>query len=100
MALPGDPALALQAEEIKRQLQAASGDAALWQSLARTYVLQGKFADAVPAYKSALDYGADGAAVQSAYGEAQVMAASSEELTRPFTNDWSILSTSMGNCFR
>ena len=31
---------------------------------------------------------------------AQVMAASSEELATPFTNDWSILSTSIGNCFR
>jgi len=77
-ALPGDPALALQAEEIKQQLQAAPADAALWQSLARTYVLQGKFADAVPAYKSAVDYGADGAAVQSAYGEAQVMVAAGQ----------------------
>lgn len=73
-----DPALALQAEEIKQQLQAAPADAALWQGLARTYVLQGKFADAVPAYKSAIDNGADGAAVQSAYGEAQVMAASGQ----------------------
>ena len=77
-ALPGDPALALQAEEIKQQLQAAPADAALWQSLARTYVLQGKFADAVPAYKSAVDNGADSAAVRSAYGEAQVMAASGQ----------------------
>ena len=73
-----DPALALQAEEIKQRLQAAPADAALWQGLARTYVLQGKFADAVPAYKSAIDNGADGAAVQSAYGEAQVMAASGQ----------------------
>ncbi|MFM9844448.1 MAG: tetratricopeptide repeat protein [Dongiaceae bacterium] len=64
------------------QLQAAPADAALWQGLARTYVLQGKFADAVPAYKSAIDNGADGAAVQSAYGEAQVMAASGQ-VTEP-----------------
>ncbi len=74
----GDPALALKAEQIKQQLQTAPADAALWQSLARTYVLQGKFADAVPAYKSAIDNGADGAAVQSAYGEAQVMAAAGQ----------------------
>ncbi len=78
VAVPADPALALQAEEIKQQLQAAPADPALWQSLARTYVLQGKFTDAVPAYKAAVDNGADSAAVQSAYGEAQVMAASGQ----------------------
>jgi cytochrome c-type biogenesis protein CcmH len=79
---PADPALAEQATEISRQLETAPKDAALWQSLARTYVLQGRFADAVPAYKSAIDNGADSAAVHSAYGEAQVMAASGE-VTEP-----------------
>ena len=77
-----NPALEQQANEIKKQLESAPADAALWQGLARTYVLQGKFADAVPAYKSAIDNGADGAAVQSAYGEAQVMAASGQ-VTEP-----------------
>jgi cytochrome c-type biogenesis protein CcmH len=74
----GDPALAEQADEIRQRLQATPADGALWQSLARTYVLMGKFAEAVPAYRSAIDNGADGAPVQSAYGEAQVMAASGE----------------------
>ena len=77
-----NPALEQQANEIKKQLESAPADAALWQGLARTYVLQGRFADAVPAYKSAIDNGADGAAVQSAYGEAQVMAASGQ-VTEP-----------------
>ena len=76
--IAADPALAHRPKRSRQQLQAAPADAALWQSLARTYVLQGKFADAVPAYKSAIDNGADGAAVQSAYGEAQVMAASGQ----------------------
>ena len=31
---------------------------------------------------------------------ALVMAASSDELCSPWMNDWSILSTSIGNCFR
>ena len=73
-----DPALEQQAAEIRQKLESAPADAALWQGLARTYVLQGKFAEAVPAYKSAIDNGAEGAAVQSAYGEAQVMAASGQ----------------------
>lgn len=77
-AIAPEPPLDHQASEIKKQLEAAPADAALWQSLARTYVLQGKFSDAVPAYKSAIDNGADSAAVQSAYGEAQVMAASGQ----------------------
>jgi len=75
---PADPALAQQAEEIESKLRTSPADAALWQGLARTYVLQGKFDRAVPAYRSAIDNGADGAPVQSAYGEAQVMAASGQ----------------------
>lgn len=73
-----DPALDQQADDIRKKLDTAPADAALWQSLARTYVLQGKFAEAVPAYRSAIENGASGPAVQSAFGEAQVMAASGQ----------------------
>ena len=77
-AAPPDPALIQQAAEIQQKLQAAPADAALWQGLARTHVLLGEFDKAVAAYKSAIANGADGAPVQSAFGEAQVMAANGQ----------------------
>jgi len=73
-----DPALVQQAAEIRQKLQAAPADAALWQSLARTHVLLGQFDKAVAAYEAAIANGADGAPVRSAFGEAQVMAASGQ----------------------
>jgi cytochrome c-type biogenesis protein CcmH len=77
-AAPVDPALVQQAAEIQEKLRAAPADAALWQGLARTHVLLGEFDKAVAAYKSAIANGADGAPVQSAFGEAQVMAANGQ----------------------
>lgn len=73
-----DPALVQQAAEIRQKLEAAPADAALWQSLARTHVLLGQFDKAVAAYEAAIANGADGAPVQSAFGEAQVMTASGQ----------------------
>jgi cytochrome c-type biogenesis protein CcmH len=77
-----DPGLAAQAAAIEKLLAATPADGALWQSLARTYMLQQKFTEAVPAYKSAIENGAangaNGAAVLSAYGEAQAMQAAGQ----------------------
>jgi cytochrome c-type biogenesis protein CcmH len=78
IATPADPALLQQVAELEQKLQTAPADAALWQSLARTRVLLGEFDKALAAYESAIANGADDARVQSAFGEAQVMAASGQ----------------------